>query len=80
MPLFLVSWGTFPINKLVVQYLFREVRVRYVDNMTSPSESVLGDGGSDGRDASLLQDAAVGASILRTNPEDFSVVSLMICL
>ena len=48
--------------------------------MASPSELVLGDGGSDGGDVSLLQDAGVGASVLPANPEDFSEASLVICL
>lgn len=74
----LASRGMFPLNKLGVQYLL--MSVRHADNMTGPSELVLSNGGSDGRDARLLQDAAVCTSTLQNYPEHFSETSLMIFL
>ena len=43
--------------------MWEEARVRHPNHVVSPSELVLGDDGSDGGDASLLQDAGVGPSI-----------------
>lgn len=71
-PLLLASLGTFPFNQLGVQDLFWEARVRHADNVTSPSELVLGNDGSHGGNVSLLQDAGVGALVLPADPKDFS--------
>ena len=60
--------------------MFWETRVRHSDDMASPSELVLSDGGSNGGDVSLLQDAGVGAPVLPANPKDFLEASLMVCL
>ena len=56
------------------------MRFRHSDNVTSPSQLVLGNGGSNGGQASLLQDAGVGASVLPTDPEDFPEASLVVGL
>ncbi|KAK1884171.1 BTB/POZ domain containing protein KCTD9 [Dissostichus eleginoides] len=74
---FTTTRGPFPFNKLGGKDLFWEARVRHADNMASPSELVLGNGGSDGGNVSLLQDAGVSAPILPANPEDFWEGSLM---
>ena len=50
--------------------MFGEARVRHLNPEASPSELVLGDDGSDGGDASLLQEAGVSPSILPGYPED----------
>lgn len=80
--LYLFFWppGTFPFNKLRVKDLFWEGRVGNADNMASPSELVLSDGGSDGGNVSLLQNAGVSSSILPAYPEEFPGVPLMMCL
>lgn len=51
-PLLLASCGTFSLNKLGVENLFSEARVRHADNMTSPSELMLGNGGLEEMSAS----------------------------
>lgn len=80
MPLLPDSRGTFPFNKLRVKDLFWEARVRHADNMASPSELVLGDGGSDGGDVSPLQNTGVSSSILPAYPEEFPEAPLIMCL
>lgn len=77
-PFLLASWGTFSFNKLGAEDLFWKVKIRHAD-VTSQSELVLSDGGSDCGDVSLLLDAHVGVLIFPTDPEEF-LEFLMICL
>ncbi len=51
-----------------------------MDKMARPSEMVLGDGGCDSGNVSLLQDAGVGASVFTGDLEDFSQAPLTMCL
>lgn len=65
--LLLTSCPSFPFNKLGIQDLFWEARLRNADHMASLSKLGVADGGKngDGENVSLLQDACAGALIRR---------------
>ena len=79
-PLLLTSWGPLSFNKLGVKHLFWEARVRHSNNMARPSELILGNGGSDGENVSLLQNAGVSAPVFPADPQDLSKTPLMVRL
>lgn len=60
--------------------LFREAKVGHHDNMASPSELVLSDGGGDVVNVCLLQDTGVGAIVFPADPHDFAEATLVVRL
>ena len=68
-PLLLTPRGRFPSTSWeYMQDLLWEARVRHAINMAGPPELVLSDGGRDGGNVGLFQDAGVGVPILPADP------------